>query len=243
VAIRGEVYDLTDFWQYQHSDISAQPVEDDDMLALAGQDITNYFPIPLTTACPNLVTNENLALSYKTFQPVVSMGIHYSGHLQPATNTALNDENWYFRSLLPAMRRYHKGPLVWSRSNITKSGSTDDELKQKTWATYNHRIYDLTDYMWTLQANPDAKLYQFLNPDIVAIFQGQSGGDITAKLDALDISDEDRQNTMQCIERLFFVGYPDPRELPRCRIQPYSLLGFSALIVLIVLVKVRATQP
>lgn len=40
VAVRGEVYDLTDFWQAQHSDIQGLTVTGDQMLQLGGQDLS-----------------------------------------------------------------------------------------------------------------------------------------------------------------------------------------------------------
>lgn len=39
VAVRGEVYDITHFWRAQHSDIDGQPVYQDQMMELAGQDL------------------------------------------------------------------------------------------------------------------------------------------------------------------------------------------------------------
>ncbi|KAI7937949.1 hypothetical protein MJO28_014869 [Puccinia striiformis f. sp. tritici] len=44
IEVRGQVFDLAKFWRGQHSDITGQPVTNLDMLSLAGQDLTNYFP-------------------------------------------------------------------------------------------------------------------------------------------------------------------------------------------------------
>lgn len=210
------------------------------MLALAGQDLTNYFPIPLSSACPDLVDNQNLELLYKTFSPVVSSAVHTSGKLQPASNTALNNANWYSRQLVPALRRYHKGPLVYKRGNFSKTGSEDDENRKRDWAMINGRIYDLSDYLYTVKRNPEATLYQYLASEVVTLFEGRAGQDISDQIEELDtISAEDKQRTLDCINTLFFVGYPDPRELPRCELQPYMLLAFAALIVTVILIKVR----
>jgi chitin synthase len=49
VTIQGSVYDVSNFVQGDHSDINSEPSNSVDILdALAGQDLTYYFPVPLT---------------------------------------------------------------------------------------------------------------------------------------------------------------------------------------------------
>jgi chitin synthase len=49
VAIQGKVYDITNFVQADHSDVVGTVSNSQDVLeVLAGQDLTDYFPVPLT---------------------------------------------------------------------------------------------------------------------------------------------------------------------------------------------------
>ena len=52
------------------------------MIEFAGQDLTKYFPVPMTIACSGLVKNQQLALLRANFTPVVDYAIHTSGPLQ-----------------------------------------------------------------------------------------------------------------------------------------------------------------
>lgn len=88
------------------------------MLQFAGQDLTNYFPPPMTVACPGLVSNTNLELRHANFTPILDYAIHRSGPLQPAANTQLRQITWYKDRLLPDLKQYYKGSLVYSRGYI-----------------------------------------------------------------------------------------------------------------------------
>jgi len=80
-------------------------------------------------------------MQYRYFNPEVPTAVHTSGSQQQATNTQLDDSNWYFDALLPYMKQYHKGPLVYTRSNISGVASKDENT---IWAIYDNGVYDLT---------------------------------------------------------------------------------------------------
>lgn len=88
------------------------------MLQFAGQDLTNYFPPPMTLACPGLVTNNQLELRRANFTAILDYAIHRSGNLQTEKNTRLNDGNWYNNRLLPDLKQYYKGAFVYSRNYV-----------------------------------------------------------------------------------------------------------------------------
>lgn len=95
VAVAGQVYDLTGFYKAQHSDIIGLDVTTPDMMQLAGQDLTEYFPVPLTLGCPGLVTDDQVYLQAANFTPTVPGAIHYSGRQQSVQTSALHDGDWY----------------------------------------------------------------------------------------------------------------------------------------------------
>ena len=119
VAVQGQVYDMSNFIHGDHSDVAGIASNAaSDLEQLAGLDMTNYFPPPLILACPDLVTEPSLQLTYKNFTPVVPLAMHVSGSLQSMQNTALDHANWYTATFQPKMQNYHKGPLVWETNNI-----------------------------------------------------------------------------------------------------------------------------
>lgn len=95
VGVAGQVYDLTGFYKAQHSDIIGLDVTTDDMMQLAGQDLTPYFPVPLTLGCPGLVTDNQIYLQPANFTPTVPGAMHYSGQQQSVQTSALRDADWY----------------------------------------------------------------------------------------------------------------------------------------------------
>ena len=66
---------------------------------LAGQDLTYYFLSPLALACPGLVTDGTLTLTYTNFTPTIPSTMHNSVQTQSAQNTQLDQSDWCY---LPA---------------------------------------------------------------------------------------------------------------------------------------------
>lgn len=124
VAVAGVVYDITPFAQGDHSSVTQAPVTSTDMLQLAGQELTEYFPVPLVTGCSGLVTDSNLALTPANFSSSIPNAVHTSGVKTQLTG-ALTSENWYPQTFLPAMQQYKKGDFVWTRHDIVKQANED----------------------------------------------------------------------------------------------------------------------
>jgi len=75
-------------------------------------------------ACPDLVTESALELTYKNFTPVVPLAMHKSGSLQSVQKTALDNVNRYTVTFQPKMENYHKGHFVWETNNIAAEAAT-----------------------------------------------------------------------------------------------------------------------
>lgn len=104
-------------------------------------------------------------------------------------------------------------------------------------------MYDLTDYFNTINTFQGVTDYQFLDKDIAAVFQQQSGQDVTSALEnvfAKKDSTTVQQNTY-CIKNLFYVGTTDFRDSPRCQVQSWFMIGASAVIASTMLLK--CTSP
>ena len=127
VAIQGKVYDVSNFVHGQHSDIPGSVSNGADSLeALAGMDLTGYFPPPLVLACPGLVTDSSMALRPANFTPVIPTAMHTSGTLQGAQDSKLHANDWYTARFLPTMKQFYKGPLVWSAGSIWSEANDPD---------------------------------------------------------------------------------------------------------------------
>ena len=120
VSIQGKVYDVTNFVKGDHSDITGSPSNDAATLAaLAGQDLTYYFPPPLNQACAGLVSDDTMYLNIKnTTEFVYSQASHASSGAAYTTGTALDSNTWYTQTYLPSISQYYKGTLVWETSDI-----------------------------------------------------------------------------------------------------------------------------
>ncbi|KAJ7483304.1 glycosyltransferase family 2 protein [Mycena latifolia] len=232
VAIQGSVYDVSNFVQGDHSDINSEPSNSVDALeALAGQDMTYYFPVPLVLGCPTLVTNPSMFLTFKNFTESEPTAVHTSGQLATVQSSKLHNNDWYTSTFQPKMKNYYKGPLVYS-SDTLKSFAADTNIA-KIWGHYGERIYDLTDYVNTISTNLNNADYVFLDADLVSVFKQQSGQDITKPLNTvLDaMTEEQRGLNMQCLNNVFYVGNVDFRKSARCQVQNYFLIAASAILM------------
>jgi chitin synthase len=95
------------------------------MLQFAGQDLTNYFPIPMTIACPTLVTSTSLSLMRANFTPLDAYAVHTSGPEQTAKGTKLDDINWYQNELQPTLDNYYKGSYVMDKNYVSAKADSD----------------------------------------------------------------------------------------------------------------------
>ncbi|KAJ6485567.1 glycosyltransferase family 2 protein [Mycena sanguinolenta] len=232
VTIQGNVYDVTNFVQGDHSDITGLVSNSQDELeALAGMDMTYYFPVPLTLGCDQLVTDPSLQLTIKNITDPEPTASHASGQFAQSTTSALHNNDWYTSTFLPKIKQYYKGPLVYTSSSLRAQAA--DTGIAKIWGNYENRIYDLTDYVNTITINVNNPNYVFLDNDLVSVFKQQSGQDITKPLNAvLDKMDEDTRGlNLQCLNNVFYVGQRDFRKDARCTVQNVFLIVASGIMM------------
>ncbi|QRW16570.1 chitin synthase [Rhizoctonia solani] len=241
VAVRGIVYDITDFWKGSHSDITAQPSSNDLMQELWGQDLTSYFPIPLTLGCSGLVSDTTMTLGVSNQSTItVPTAIHTSGSAQSVTSSQLASETWYTNRFLPKMDEYYKGTLVWDWKTIESNALNDDT--GRTWAVWDENVYDLSDYFYTIDQNPNQSKYEFIDSRVTALFRQQPGQDITKNIRReLDkMSSEDQAKIYACMKNVFYVGKTDFRKTPKCQFSSVLLIVFAAIIAVTILAKFLA---
>ncbi|GJJ06868.1 hypothetical protein Clacol_001064 [Clathrus columnatus] len=227
VAVHGNVFDISRF-EGDHSDIPAEPVTTDQLLQLAGQDLSQYFPIPVNLGCAGLVSNPLLAFRLKNSTVTIPQAVHTSGPLQQFTGTKLNNPKWYTQNFLPKINTFLKGPLVVTSGTVQSEASNGDRI----WAIWHNDIYDLTDYFFSITEFQGDTQFSFLNSNITELFKQQAGQDISSQLDAViaQMDPTTAQLNTACLKNTFFVGQVDFRKSARCQVQNYLLLAFSSLI-------------
>ena len=98
----------------------------------------------------------------------------------------------------------------------------------------------MTDYFYTTGLNLGDQ-YKFLNESVTDLFSQRIGQDITKPLQAAldDMTPDQRQQHVACLDNVFYIGEPDFRKTARCQVQNYILLAVS--IVLMVSIGLKCT--
>jgi len=234
VSFRGGVYDLSHFWKLQHSD-SNTPTTTANMQPFGGLDVSEYIVPPLTIACPGLVNDDTITLQSNNtlFDPTA---IHTSGPInQPDTTTKLHDINWYVQDFLPRMKEYYKGDLVTMASKVKSDGQNNNHY----WFIIDDKIYDLTDYFYTLKLQNNLPSYSFFPDDVETLVQSNPGEDLTEKWNN-NLNYTTRMNSLNCLNNMFYAGKTDFRKSARCQVNNYLLLAFAAVLCATIGVKFLA---
>ncbi|KAI6799161.1 chitin synthase [Hortaea werneckii] len=234
VSFRGGVYDLTDFWKLQHSDTAIKTTKTL-MEPFGGTDVSEYIVPPLTLACPGLVDDDTLYLQTNDTL-LYPQAEHTSGPTrQPDTTTKLHNANWYTEDFLPRMKEYYKGDLVYKRSKVKKDGEDNSHM----WFIIDEKIYDLTNYFYTLDMMNDLDMYSFFSEDVEDLVQRNPGQDITKQWEE-KLNYTTRMNSLNCLNNMFYIGRTDFRDSARCQVNNYILLAFTIVLCATILVKFLA---
>ncbi|OQO07179.1 hypothetical protein B0A48_07747 [Cryoendolithus antarcticus] len=234
VSYHGDVYDLTKFWKLQHSDNNIETTSDN-MEPFAGLNMDDYIVPPLTIACPGLVTDINVIMTPNETL-LNPLGAHVSGPtFQSDSTTKLNSINWYTEYFLPRMKEYYKGARVIKKS-VVKS---DGENNNHQWVIIENKVYDLTNYFYTLKLQNNLPQYSFFPDDVNQLIQENPGQDITEDWNT-QIPYANRTNSMNCLNNVFYVGQTDFRDTAKCQVNNYLLIVFAGILCSVILVKFLA---
>ncbi|KAH8809054.1 chitin synthase-domain-containing protein [Xylogone sp. PMI_703] len=237
VSIHGKVYDISKFWKLQHSDTVIQTTTDN-MKPFAGLNLDEYFQPPLTLACQGVLPADSTIQLQANNTVLYPEGVHTSGPLQPYPNSKLHNIDWYPDVFLPRIKEYYKGDLVTKRGTVESDGQDNNHY----WFILHNKIYDLTDYFYTLQLQDNLAQFAFLDPTISQLIKDNPGLDITETWDS-NLANANSsysaliQNTENCFQNRFYVGIPDFRDSFRCQFNNYFLLAFTIVLCAVILVK------
>ncbi|KAI9829329.1 MAG: hypothetical protein M1819_006392 [Sarea resinae] len=231
VSIHGKVYDITKFWKLQHSDTSIQTTTSN-MQPFGGMNLDEYFPPPLTIACPNLVKDDTVTLTANT-TVLYPNAVHSSGPiLQASSKTALHSWTWYTQKFMPRIQEYYKGELVVKKSKVKNEGANANHQ----WVTIHNKIYDLTDYFHTQDVENNLAQYSFLDTTLENLVKNNPGTDIGAQLQK-SLNETAYLENLNCLNNAFYVGNTDFRDTARCQVNNYILLAFTCILCAVIGVK------
>ncbi|OAA68365.1 chitin synthase 6 [Niveomyces insectorum RCEF 264] len=239
VSIHGKVYDISKFWRNSHSDIISRPNTATNTQPLAGLNLDPYFAPPLTQSCQGLVTDKSLSLQFNTTLNDPDAN-HVSGSQQPVQDSKLHQEDWYETSFKPGIKKYYHGDLVWDKKMIASEG----ENNNYEWVIYQGKVYDLSNYFYTLKMMNNLAQYKFLNSDLTDAVKQAPGTDITHTWNNIieaaagnQSLNANVQNSLNCIDNNFYVGLPDFRNTARCQANGYVLLAFTIVLCCVIAIK------
>jgi chitin synthase len=217
----------------QHSDTNVKTTTAN-MQPFAGQNLDVYFEPPLSLACPGLNVDDTVQMQHNDTTAVMyPNALHTSGHIyQSDPQTALYSWDWYSSKFLPKIQEYYKGDLVITRSEVYNQGQN----YQRNWVIINNKIYDLTDYFYTLAQENNYPTYSFLPSEVASLVQNNPGSDVTSQWG----NSAAFQNSLNCMNNAFYQGKTDFRKTPKCEVNNYILLAFTIVLCTVILVKFLA---
>lgn len=243
VAIRGVVYDLGDFMPYHYPSIIPQK----SLKKYAGTDATNLFPVQVSALCKGVdgSIDESVQLNYKNSNYTDSA----VNNLISATDTNAkyhdfrtftNDSrpDWWYEQQTFMKANYKKGNVGYSPKYLKTLASKSNSI-----AYIDNKVYDLTQY---ITGGRDTKYpvgtdkpettpnVDFMDTQVVSIFQYQAGKDLGKYWDNLKLDAAMKKDMMQCLDNLFYVGNLDTRNSAKCLFAKWFLLAISILLVSVI---------
>ncbi|KAJ1832615.1 hypothetical protein LPJ63_003395 [Coemansia sp. RSA 2711] len=246
IAIRGEVFDIKD---YTHMNIKFKYLVDHNYL---GRDLSDVFPLQLSFVCPFANMDPRLATQPK---PVYYSEAYYHDQRWWRNPTA-QGYNYYQYRLMRVMRQnYAKGHIALDpglvREQAAGTAKGADSGRNLARCIINGEVFDLTDYIASNgapfvvvpdgQSNSSSFNRQFLDTNVVTMFEDNRGQDITEAWNAYFASNANMRNLhYQCLRGAFYVGKVDERKSTRCYAANYLLLAGSIALVSIIFFKFLA---
>ncbi|KAJ2639102.1 hypothetical protein GGF40_001131 [Coemansia sp. RSA 1286] len=242
IAIRGEVFDIKDF---THMNINFKYLVDHNYL---GRDLSDIFPLQLSFVCPFANMDPRLAVQDK---PVLYSEAYYHDQRWWRHPTDKGYNYYQYRMMRIMRQNYAKGHialdpgLLREQAAGTAKGTTGQNLAR---CIINGEVFDLTDYIASNgapyvvvpdgQSNSSSFNRQFLDSNVVTMFEEKKGKDISEDWNAYFGTNTNMRNLhYQCLRGAFYVGKVDERKSARCYAANYLLLAGSIALVSVIFFK------
>ncbi|KAJ2488868.1 hypothetical protein IWW37_004454 [Coemansia sp. RSA 2050] len=244
MALRGSVYDITDFIRQNNHGNSAYPARPDQLALFAGLDVNASFPITARAACPKLVSDKADPF-YQMVFPVTGSTTNIDQEtaflfkhsaLTDPRSKVLSNQRFYYDTFIPTMKKFKKGGVVWKYDWINSMYKEQSQA----WRVIGKEVFNLQPYIDAISfAGNTNKKYNILDSRFLSIVQqgGFGSADITNDWNGIMWDPATRDTNYDCIKSLFYVGTVDDRQSVRCLFTNYMLVAFACVLMLVVLVK------
>ena len=236
VAIRGQVFDLSNFAPNHYPDIVPQK----SLLAYGGLDATSLFPVQVSALCQgvNGSIDPAVQLDYTNTNVSGSASVISSADTNPQfhdfrafTNDSRPD--WFFEQMLYLRANYKVGNIGYTSTFVHTLANKQDSI-----AILNGRVYDFTKYLaggrrvevMAGETPPTDVNTNFMDPLVVDLFQQKAGTDVTKFWNALALDEGMRDRMQLCLDNLFYVGDVDTRDSVKCQFSEFLILAISLLL-------------
>jgi chitin synthase len=245
IGIRGVVYDLGAFAPVHYPPPTLIPSEQ--LLNYAGRDATNLFPVQVSALCDgkNGEINplvqfdyQNTNYSDSTTKIAISGGDPNARYHDFRAWTGDSRPDWFWEQQLYLQGNYEKGRIGYSPELIKTLGDKGQSI-----AMFRGSVYDFTSYVTggrRIGVPQGQKIdvtgidTDFMDDQVVNLFQQQAGNDVTQYWDKLNLDPELRFRMEVCMNNLFYVGKVDTRNSTQCLFATYLLLAISLLLVSVI---------
>lgn len=236
VAIRGEVFDLSEFAPTHLTLVPVVPTKS--VLQYGGLDATPLFPVQVNALC----NGASGAISdFVTFDSTNSTDIFSQYHdFRKYTNDSRPD--WYAEQMIMLRYKYRMGFVGYTKKDIKSMAGAGRAV-----AVVDDVVYEMTNYIAQggggIKAPPNYNLTatdissrNFMSPDVVSLFTYNAGQDITTLMNGLSstIGADTVSNQKTCLRNLFIIGKVDTRDSAQCQFSSYILLALSIVMVSII---------
>jgi chitin synthase len=137
-----------------------------------------------------------------------------------ATNYAHRQGQFY----LEMLNRNAVGRVAWPMQYIEKQSNSENRL-----IVINDNVYDVSSYF-----NSQVK---FLPALVETLFSDFYGKDATPQWRQFEASESNARQYLECVNHLFYIGTVDKRNSLQCQLSNYILLGFTSVLVTIIVFK------
>lgn len=236
IAIRGEVFDLSQFVPTHLTAVSVVPTKS--VLQYGGLDASNLFPVQVNALCGGTTG----ALSpWVTLDSTNTSDPFMKYHdFRASTNDSRPD--WYSQMMVMLRSRYRVGFMGYTKKDIKNMVGAGRAI-----TIIDDKVYELTTYIsqnggglrapnGTDLTATDQQDRRFIADQVVSLFTYDSGKDVTQLLNNLasDIGQDVVDRQKQCLRNLFMIGEVDTRDSAQCQFSTYILLALSIVMVSII---------
>ncbi|KAJ1943706.1 hypothetical protein FBU59_002826, partial [Linderina macrospora] len=214
-----------------------------------GRDQSDIFPLQLSFVCPFKNMDPRLSMQPK---PVLYSEAYFHDQRWWRHPTDKGFNYYQYRLMRIMREQYAKGHIAIDpkliRDQAAGNAKGQKDGKNLMRCIINEEVFDLTDYIAANGApyvvvpdgmsNSSSFNRQFLDSNVITMFEENKGKDITDKWNAYFSRDLNMRNLhYQCLRGAFYVGKVDFRKSARCYAANYLLLAGSIALVSVIFFK------